>query len=120
MLNEQYEFSVYSFDLVSSGDRHTCLSEDMVTCNIKVALASRSPATSRSPWQIPMKVLWDRSTCKPGCKGKGCPMPAEVDRNIVNFALAELNWGDCHLKEALVENFKHQVTSDSGCGVGMN
>ena len=111
LLNEQLVDATVSFDLVSSGDRHTCLSEDMVTCNIKVYNA---------PWQIPIKVLWDRSTCKPGCKGKGCPMPAEVDRNIVNFALAELNWGDCHLKQALVENFKHQVTSDSGCGVGMN
>ena len=112
------ENRVHSFDLVSSGDRHTCLSEDLVTCNIKVYNA---------PWQIPIKVLWDRSTCKPlttkpdtttpepGCLG--CPMPAEVDQEIVNFALAELSWGDCHMKQAWVENFKHQVTSDSGCGV---
>ena len=49
----------------------------------------------------------DVITPKPGCIG--CPMPAEVDQEIVNFALAELSWGDCHMKQAWVENFKHQV-----------
>ena len=50
----------------------------------------------------------------PGCKGKRCPMPVEVDQEIVNFALAELSWGDCHMKQARVENFKYQVKlSDS-------
>ena len=34
-----------------------------------------------------------------------------VDQSIVNFALAELSWGDCHKKQARVENY--QVISDS-------
>ena len=33
-----------------------------------------------------------------------------VDQEIVNFALAELSWGDCHMKQARVENY--QVISD--------
>ena len=32
-----------------------------------------------------------------------------LDQEIVNFALAELSWGDCHMKQARVENFKYQV-----------
>ena len=29
-----------------------------------------------------------------------------VDQKIVDFALAELNWGDCHKKDSRVEDFK--------------
>ena len=36
-------------------------------------------------------------------------MPSKVNQEVVNFALAELNWGDCHKKMAGVENFKTQV-----------
>ena len=110
LLNEQLVDATVSFDLVSSGDRHPCLSEDLATCHIKVY---------NRPWQIHMFVLWERSTCKslkpdettPGCLT--CPMPAKVDQKIVNFALAELSWGDCHMKQSLVENFKSYVISDS-------
>ena len=29
---------------------------------------------------------------------------------MVDFALAELNWGDCHKNSVTMENFKTQVT----------
>ena len=57
-------------------------------------------------------VITPVTTPKPGCLG--CPMPAEVDQKIVNFALAELSWGDCHLKQSWVENFKYQVKLSCG------
>merc|ERR1712079_65098 len=56
----------------------------------------------------------------------GCSQAAEVDKNIVAFALSELNYGDCQKININVENFEKQVvagllykfdlTPSGGCG----
>merc|ERR1712186_171129 len=56
----------------------------------------------------------------------GCSQAADVDKNIVAFALSELNYGDCQKININVENFEKQVvagllykfdlTPSGGCG----
>merc|ERR1711988_1320640 len=56
----------------------------------------------------------------------GCSQATEVDKNIVAFALSELNYGDCQKININVENFEKQVvagllykfdlTPSGGCG----
>ena len=42
-----------------------------------------------------------------GCPG--CPTDSEVNRDIVEFVMTELSYGDCHRSNVRVENFKTQV-----------
>ena len=74
--------------------------------NIKIAI-----------WQINKNDCMGSSVDKRSCIITHCvtkpdvPTPEPVvDQEIVNFALAELSWGDCHRKQARVENY--QVISD--------
>ena len=58
LFNEQVvSGSVYSFDLVSSGDKRHCTTEDADRCHIRVW---------SQPWTNTTKVMWGRgTTCKP-------------------------------------------------------
>merc|ERR1712038_408436 len=66
----------------------------------------------------------ENSGPSPPCAG--CSQAAEVDKNIVAFALSELNYGDCQKININVENFEKQVvagllykfdlTPSGGCG----
>merc|ERR1712079_291966 len=65
-------------------------------------------------------------TSRPSPPCAGCSQAAEVDKNIVAFALSELNYGDCQKININVENFEKQVvagllykfdlTPSGGCG----
>ena len=57
LLNEQVvSGAVYSFDLVSSGDKRHCTTEDAHRCHMKVYT---------QPWTNTTKVMWESSTCDP-------------------------------------------------------
>ena len=51
------------------------------------------------------------SPSSPVCAG--CPTATGVNQDIVNFAMTQLNWGECQKKNVKVENFQSQV-----CKVG--
>ena len=39
----------------------------------------------------------------------GCPEEAEVDNSVVDFAVAQLSFGECDKSNYRIENFKSQV-----------
>ena len=47
------------------------------------------------------------SSSSPVCAG--CPTATGVNQDIVNFAMTQLNWGECQKKNVKVENFQSQV-----------
>ena len=51
------------------------------------------------------------SPSSPVCAG--CPTATGVNQDIVNFAMTQLNWGECEKTNVNVENFQSQV-----CKVG--
>ena len=46
--------TIHSFDLMSSGDRHSCLTADLMSCHMSVY---------SQPWTDTLQVNWDSSTC---------------------------------------------------------
>ena len=54
-----------------------------------------------------LTLLSSKLTACAGCPG--CPTDSEVNRDIVEFVMTELSYGDCHRSNVRVENFKAQV-----------
>ena len=52
-------------------------------------------------------LLSSKLTACAGCPG--CPTDSEVNKDIVEFVMTELSYGDCHRSNVKVENFKTQV-----------
>ena len=46
--------TIYRFDLLSSGDRDSCLTADLMSCHMSVY---------SQPWTDTLEVNWDTSTC---------------------------------------------------------
>jgi len=100
----------YSFDI--SLDPSKCdkdAESERTTCHIKVI---------NVPWLGKQEVLWDETTCEkqavesaPISPCVGCSQESEVNQDIVDFAMAELSYGDCQRGSAKIENFESQVVS---------
>ena len=69
------------------------------------------------PWRNTMEMLWEQTTCSredpeldpasPPCVG--CAENTEVDRDILDFALSQLSYGECEKNSISVQNFQKQV-----------
>merc|ERR1712186_79642 len=100
--------------------------EDNELEDVKVTPDSPLPPYQPGGDKRPYLRGQDDQTSGPSPPCAGCSQAAEVDKNIVAFALSELNYGDCQKININVENFEKQVvagllyrfdlTPSGGCG----
>ena len=100
--------------------------EDNEVEDVKVTPDSPLPPYQPGGDKRPYLRGQDDQTSGPSPPCAGCSQAAEVDKNIVAFALSELNYGDCQKININVENFEKQVvagllykfdlTPSGGCG----
>ena len=98
---------LYKFDLTPSGGCGESAAQ-LTTCHMEVYSV---------PWRDTMEVLWEKTTCSredpeldpasPPCVG--CAENTEVDRDILDFALSQLSYGECQKSSITVQNFQKQV-----------
>ena len=83
--------TIYRFDLLSSGDRHSCLTADLMSCHMSVY---------SQPWTDTLQVNWDSSTCdkaerkRSNHKSKNKQLNKDVEVNILPGGNASGN--DCN------------------------